>query len=138
MGCTAGGASRIIRATDRDAARRLVRILWDMMGPAHDSTEIEIVQLKEKDAPSHGWVELVHRWHPVPREQPGELKRLYCCCCGSATQGRQWWNRDDGYGLCDSCITPCHVAHLDKGQVSNCYGIRGIHWDVSNSSHETT
>ena len=28
---------------------------------------------------------------------------LTCCCCGNSTLGRQWWNRDTGYGLCARC-----------------------------------
>ena len=138
MGCAEGGASRIIRAVDRDAARRLALILWDMDAAKHASTEIAIVQLNEDDAPA-GELQLVHRWNPVSLEQPGELKRLYCCCCGERTPGRQWYNRDTGYGLCDDCIKRCKVAHLERGDISNDYGIRGIHWDVSsNPSHATT
>src|SRR6185503_3800288 len=31
-------------------------------------------------------------------------KRLICSCCGESCIGRQWWNRDTGYGLCDRCV----------------------------------
>lgn len=36
---------------------------------------------------------------PLPRTQD-----LFCACCGASTRGRQWHNRDDGYGLCPDCI----------------------------------
>ena len=28
---------------------------------------------------------------------------LICCCCNGETYGRQWYNRDTGYGLCSRC-----------------------------------
>lgn len=33
-------------------------------------------------------------------------RALSCCCCGSrpAPALRQWWNRDNGYGMCGNCI----------------------------------
>lgn len=30
-------------------------------------------------------------------------KHMTCSTCGSGTSGRQWWNRDTGYGLCNKC-----------------------------------
>ena len=58
-------------------------------------------------------------------------KTLECCCCGGATKGRQWWNRDDGYGLCSGCVAYCG-ADVPVGQIdpSECYGIRGYHYDL--------
>lgn len=32
-----------------------------------------------------------------------KVKRLTCSCCGCSTFGRQWHNRDTGYGLCPKC-----------------------------------
>jgi hypothetical protein len=34
----------------------------------------------------------------------GPARWLLCSCCGAETRGRQWHNRDTGYGLCVSCI----------------------------------
>lgn len=56
--------------------------------------------------------------------------RLTCCCCGEITRGRQWWNRDTGFGLCDGCHVINGVDRLDKGSLAESFGIRGIHWDV--------
>lgn len=57
------------------------------------------------------------------------IRNLECCCCGARTRGRQWWNRDTGYGLCNACIGFCKAdvmyftTHPD-------YGTRGKHYDV--------
>lgn len=56
---------------------------------------------------------------------------LICCCCGMPTKGRQWWNRDTGYGLCDDCIEYCG-ADIPVGQTAESYGIRGYHYDITN------
>ena len=58
-----------------------------------------------------------------------QVKNLTCCCCGNYTKGRQWWNRDSGYGLCVDCIDYCHRGITDK-EFESCYGIRGVHFDV--------
>ncbi len=56
-------------------------------------------------------------------------KRLTCCCCGAATVGRQWWNRDTGFGLCTDCID--YVSRgMDAEDVERSYGIRGVHFDL--------
>jgi hypothetical protein len=55
---------------------------------------------------------------------------LICNCCGCSTKGKQWWNRDKGYGLCKSC----GEWKLKQGQsiemVQEDAGIRGINWDI--------
>lgn len=60
----------------------------------------------------------------------GPLVSLTCCCCGGGLWGRQWWNRDTGYGLCNGCIADCNVASVPVGGRSDCYGVRGVHWDA--------
>ena len=32
------------------------------------------------------------------------IKTLTCAVCGAETKGRQWANRDNGYGICDKCV----------------------------------
>ena len=58
------------------------------------------------------------------------MKRLICCCCGGSTTGRQWHNRDTGYGLCVSCIPLC-APRVGVGETHPSYGIRGVHFDVT-------
>lgn len=37
--------------------------------------------------------------------EPGQspIQSLTCCCCSASTRGRQWHNRDTGFGLCPKC-----------------------------------
>ncbi len=59
------------------------------------------------------------------KEKP--IQTLTCCCCGELTQGRQWWNRDTGYGLCAACAERISKSEDDE-TVKNCYGVKGIHY----------
>jgi hypothetical protein len=56
-----------------------------------------------------------------------EPRQLTCACCGGdAGYWQQWWNQDDGYGLCGKC-----AAWIGKregiAQLNDHYGIEGIH-----------
>lgn len=53
---------------------------------------------------------------------------LTCCCCGNETLGRQWWNRDTGYGLCNRCFKINGIT--EKTTYHEYFGQRGIHWDI--------
>lgn len=64
-----------------------------------------------------------------------KIKDLTCCCCGNRTKGRQWWNRDTGFGLC----TPCSVSiskKEDKEEMKNCYGEEGFHYAIDEGKNE--
>jgi hypothetical protein len=54
--------------------------------------------------------------------------QLECSCCGKCTKGRQWWNRDNGYGLCPDCAKWLR----DKGNlmIYENYGTRGVHYEI--------
>lgn len=56
-------------------------------------------------------------------------RSLECCCCGGGLKGRQWHNRDDGYGLCSNCIDYCARGETVES-FESCYGLRGIHFDI--------
>lgn len=59
------------------------------------------------------------------------IRRLTCCCCGESTMGRQWWNRDTGYGLCVKCIPlVSRPINLEGTTMERLYGVRGFHYDV--------
>ena len=66
------------------------------------------------------------------------IKRLTCCCCGTGTRGRQWHNRDTGYGLCESCAdwirTRQDGKHYDAAEFERCYGRKGEHYAVDEPS----
>lgn len=55
---------------------------------------------------------------------------LACCCCGSDTEGRQWHNRDTGYGLCEHCIDHATTG-MSTEEVESAYGKYGIHYGIS-------
>jgi hypothetical protein len=69
------------------------------------------------------------------------VRNLECCSCGVRTRGEQWWNRDKGRGVCVRCVDS-HALRLylqDYSpeealyEIEQCYGWRGIHWDVARS-----
>lgn len=58
-----------------------------------------------------------------------KVRNLKCSCCGGLTRGRQWHNRDTGYGLCSSCISFVSERTTPE-EVRRCYGDRGVHYDL--------
>lgn len=63
----------------------------------------------------------------------GKVQQLTCACCGNYHKGRQWWNRDDGYGLCNNCIDDCITDPLDFLEAGANYGVPGYHYDIDGS-----
>lgn len=57
------------------------------------------------------------------------VRRLTCCCCVASTLGRQWHNRDTGWGLCAGCIQFC-ARGTEPKDFERTYGVRGVHFDV--------
>ena len=51
------------------------------------------------------------------------MKALICACCNARTIGKQWWNRDEGFGVCPRC-----AYNEDQEQVQRMYGKRGEHF----------
>lgn len=60
-----------------------------------------------------------------------KTERLTCCCCGSATRGRQWPNRDTGYGICRKCVEWLRSDGMSDEEVIDLYGHDGLHWGVT-------
>lgn len=58
-----------------------------------------------------------------------DIKMLTCCCCGEITKGRQWWNRDKGFGLCERCAEMISKKE-DEETMKSCYGIKGVHYCI--------
>ncbi len=70
-------------------------------------------------------------WDAVRKARANQApRRLTCCCCGESTLGRQWWNRDTGFGLCVTCIPLCGRKETPES-FQELYGIRGVHYDVT-------
>lgn len=62
------------------------------------------------------------------------IKTLECNCCGSSTKGRQWWNRDTGYGMCDFCIEYVRRKGMAESEIRDNYGVQGVHWGVEKAT----
>jgi hypothetical protein len=56
-------------------------------------------------------------------------RTLICCCCGGITQGRQWLNRDTGYGLCEKCAERIPQKYPNE-DMRGLYGIKGIYYSL--------
>ncbi len=61
-------------------------------------------------------------------QKRNEPKTLICCCCGVYTVGRQWYNRDAGYGLCPKCAK--WIKSRNDEDMQSCYGIEGYHYNI--------
>lgn len=66
-----------------------------------------------------------------------KITYLYCAVCGACTRGRQWHNRDTGFGLCPSCadwLTRAPEIGRGRGQgpdeMRRNYGERGVHYCI--------
>lgn len=59
------------------------------------------------------------------------VRTLYCACCGEQTRGRQWWNRDTGYGVCRKCVDWQRSRGETEETIKDYYGVQGVHWDVA-------
>lgn len=59
-----------------------------------------------------------------------------CCVCGNAAKGKQWWNRDRGYGICSRCAIeePKRMARRGMSQTDiddemlSLYGKAGVNY----------
>lgn len=58
----------------------------------------------------------------------GPVHTLTCSCCGGSAKGRQWWNRDTGYGLCTKCVPFVSDRQSTPEQLRQSYGIEGVHY----------
>lgn len=58
-----------------------------------------------------------------------DAEELFCACCLGLTSGRQWFNRDNGYGVCVTCADRIEKAEGTK-QLQKAYGFRGVHFDL--------
>ena len=60
------------------------------------------------------------------------IRTLTCSCCGARTKGRQWHNRDTGFGLCSKCAhwirTRMNGKYYDPAEFERCYGKSGVHY----------
>lgn len=62
---------------------------------------------------------------------------MNCAVCGAWCRGRQWWNRDTGYGLCVRCADWLKGRGEPAEETERLYGRRGEHYacDESEADH---
>lgn len=58
----------------------------------------------------------------------GDRKVLKCSCCGNHTMGRQFYNKDTGYGLCTQCLVQNSVHGADVNEMIQVFGLQGFHY----------
>lgn len=58
------------------------------------------------------------------------VKNLTCCCCGNEFRGRQWHNRDNGYGLGQCCIEYCK-SNTPLPDFIQAYGVEGYNFNIA-------
>ena len=57
------------------------------------------------------------------------IRQLECACCGAHESGRQWWNRDAGYGVCVRCATE-NTNKYGENDTLDMYGVKGVNWGL--------
>jgi hypothetical protein len=63
-------------------------------------------------------------------------KAKSCACCGQYTKGKQWWNRDTGFGVCEKCFIQS-VERDGPAYSVSCYGHPGIHHSLAPVPEQT-
>lgn len=59
----------------------------------------------------------------------GKVRRLTCCCCGEdAGSFEQHPNRDDGFGICASCIARFRRDGMSEAEILDLYGREGVNF----------
>ena len=60
----------------------------------------------------------------------GSVIDLDCAVCGGPARGRQWHNRDTGFGLCLRCADWLESRGTSSDEMRECYGLKRIHYCV--------
>jgi hypothetical protein len=103
-----------------------------LSGAVRDFVEMAAAGNTDADDLQRLACDLLGREHPKKDDDP-PIQTLTCCCCGESCQGRQWHNRDTGYGLCASCADGIAGRDTDKVEMKMLYGVRGFHYAVGES-----
>jgi hypothetical protein len=64
--------------------------------------------------------------HGTPHEEA--VRPLLCSLCGALTIGRQWLNREAGYGICATCVEWLRQRSTPPVEMLQTYGHEGVHF----------
>lgn len=73
---------------------------------------------------------------------PQKIETLWCACCDEAVRGRQWKNRDTGWGVCTRCAD-ANTKRYGEGKPGDSlggdttyalFGVRGVHFGIEEAS----
>lgn len=71
------------------------------------------------------------------RSKHGRAKT--CACCGGyAGVFVQWWNQDDGFGICARCTVWLRKRGHDEDYLNKTYGVAGCHRPITLSTTSKT
>lgn len=104
------------------AATNMVE-LWRVVEMAETCYMADSQVLKMSDAE---WVEF-NKVLAAKKVDLETVEVLTCACCHGSAKGRQWHNRDEGYGLCSKCAEWLKGVESPEVMRSN-YGIAGFHY----------
>lgn len=62
------------------------------------------------------------------------VRTMSCAVCGAYCRGRQWHNRDTGYGLCTECPAWLAGRGMDAAEMERLYGKPGVHYAVTEAA----
>lgn len=62
----------------------------------------------------------------MTQEDLSRPKFLTCACCGERARGRQWHDRDTGYGVCSRCFRASFIRD-GREEAERIYGRAGEH-----------
>ena len=62
-------------------------------------------------------------------DRTAPIVRLICSCCTEQTTGRQWYNRDKGFGLCPSCAERIALRQTPAQMLQN-YGHPNVNYFI--------
>lgn len=111
---------RVFAEVNTSHADRLLQVADE--GTEHDGWGAEVA--KECAAYIRELEDTIMRLrHPDQAKRP---KGLCCAVCGCPSKGRQWWNRDTGYGVCRKCYLE-EVERNGEEYARQCYGYPGVH-----------
>ncbi len=80
------------------------------------------------------WYDIPFAFMPYWESKSPKIS-LTCACCAGEAIGRQWYNRDTGYGLCSNCVDFVKSRETPESMKS-AYGIEGIHYFKKGVDHE--